>query len=79
MKEKERNDGESGGVYIEITSGEHADLNSKIGKVKAFMEIMYGCLSGPTGTDELSDDLLYLVSDARASLEEALAIVNKRE
>ncbi len=49
MKEKERKDGE---VYIEITSDEHAKLNENIGKVKAFLEIMYGCLAGPTGTEE---------------------------
>jgi hypothetical protein len=67
-----------GATYQELTVDDHTELEVDIGAAKAFLELLYGCYGG-IGRDEFSDDLTYLISDARSHLEKALAVLARAE
>ncbi|MBP7765329.1 MAG: hypothetical protein KA113_09110 [Syntrophaceae bacterium] len=62
----------------ELVVVDRCEMSRNIGFVKAFLEMLYGCYSG-IGQDELSDDVLYLISDARDYLEKTLNDLKEKE
>lgn len=58
-------------AYQELVVIDRTELSQNIGFAKAFLEMLYGCYTG-IGQDELSGDILYLISDARNYLEKSL-------
>jgi hypothetical protein len=77
-KEKIISKKENGTAYQEIVAVDRLDLSINIGAVKAFLELLYGNWTAMEA-DEMSGDFLYLISDARGHLEDALEVLAKAE
>jgi hypothetical protein len=59
----------------ELAIVDRSELERNIGFVKAFLELLYGCHAGKM-TDDLSEDLLYMISDAEGYLKKSLDLLS---
>ena len=60
--------------YQEIVIVDRFELSQNIGFVKGFLELLHGCYASNM-TDDLSGDVLYMISDAEGYLKKSLDLL----